>query len=83
MFSHVAQHKLEECIVLVVRFGLIRLMHPALVQKAHPEFSYMPECTCVPKPKYTHNVEGAEKRAPNPSTVLGYSSTRALLGPNL
>jgi hypothetical protein len=27
-------------------------------------------------PKYTNNVEGAEKRAPNPSSVLGYSSTK-------
>ena len=34
----------------------------------------MPECTCVPK--YTYNVEGAEKHAPNPRSVLGYSSTK-------
>ena len=39
MFSHVAQHKLSECVVLVVRFGLTRLMYLTLVQKAHPEFS--------------------------------------------
>lgn len=40
--SHVAQHKLSECIALVVRFGPIRLMYASrinLVQKAHPEFS--------------------------------------------
>jgi hypothetical protein len=28
-----------ECVVLVVGFGLTRLRHLPLVQKAHPEFS--------------------------------------------